>query len=189
MDNNARHIRRSPCEFGAEQHLCKRPSALAVWRAQLGAIGKNTRDPALANSMSGYLSIRFELVWAFSSDGASVQILYHVVMTTVNERVNEINESTIQGNWSIQNMENIFPSNQRDHSLSSTFVRRYSIPSYLRSMDTKVEGNIRWATISSDAPSLGPAFLAIGMTLSSMGVPQSLRSSTDYFGTKCWGQH
>jgi len=24
--------------------------------------------------------MRFELVWAFSSDGASVQILYHVVM-------------------------------------------------------------------------------------------------------------
>ena len=33
-----------------------------------------------ANSMSGYLSIRFELVWAFSADGASVQNLYHVVM-------------------------------------------------------------------------------------------------------------
>ena len=29
-DNNARHNRRSPSEFGAEQHLCKRPSALAV---------------------------------------------------------------------------------------------------------------------------------------------------------------
>ena len=69
----------------------------------------------------------------------------------------------------------------------------YLLPSYegipylrtFEGMDTKVEGNIRWATISSDAPSLGPAFLAIGMTLSSMGVPQSLRSSTDYFGTKC----
>ena len=31
-----------------------------------------------ANSMSRYLSIRFDLVWAFSADGASVQILYHV---------------------------------------------------------------------------------------------------------------
>jgi hypothetical protein len=28
--------------------------------------------------MSRYLSIRFDLVWAFSTDGASVQILYHV---------------------------------------------------------------------------------------------------------------
>ena len=34
------------------------------------------------NSMSGNLSIRFELVWAFSSDGASVQNLYHVVMSS-----------------------------------------------------------------------------------------------------------
>ena len=31
--------------------------------------------------MSRYLSIRFDLVWAFSTDGASVQILYHVHMS------------------------------------------------------------------------------------------------------------
>ena len=37
--------------------------------------------------MSGYLSIRFELVWAFCADGASVQILYHVYIY-VNEGSN-----------------------------------------------------------------------------------------------------
>ena len=30
--------------------------------------------------MSGYLSIRFELIWAFSPDGPFVQILDHVYM-------------------------------------------------------------------------------------------------------------
>ena len=37
--------------------------------------------------MSRYLSIRFELVWAFCADGASVQILYHVYIY-VNEGSN-----------------------------------------------------------------------------------------------------
>ena len=30
LDNNARHDLRSPCVFVAQQHLCKRLSALAV---------------------------------------------------------------------------------------------------------------------------------------------------------------
>ena len=32
-----------------------------------------------ANSMSGHLSIRFGFVWAFTTDGASVQILYQAL--------------------------------------------------------------------------------------------------------------
>ena len=51
--------------------------------------------------------------------------------------------------------------------------------------DVIISSSIRGATILSDAPSVGPAFLAIGMTVSSMGVPQSCRSSTEYSGTKC----
>ena len=47
MDNNARHNRRSPSEFGAEQHLCKRPSALAV-----GAIGKKTHATLFISQQS-----------------------------------------------------------------------------------------------------------------------------------------
>ena len=54
MDNNARYNRSSPSVFGAEQHLCKRLSALAVLTGRHMEI--NTYDPkCLACSAWEYL--------------------------------------------------------------------------------------------------------------------------------------
>ena len=50
MDNNARYNRSSPSVFGAEQHLCKRPSALAVLPKR--QTGENTRDPKYLGRVS-----------------------------------------------------------------------------------------------------------------------------------------
>ena len=52
-----------------------------------------------ANSMSRYLSIRFDLVWAFSTDGASVQILYHVHKSSCLRTFVPSYEGTFEGNF------------------------------------------------------------------------------------------
>ena len=53
--------------------------------------------------MSRYLSIRFDLVWAFSTDGASVQILYHVHKSSCLRTFVPSYEGTFEGTFVIFN--------------------------------------------------------------------------------------